>query len=581
MFRSGVTTNSPEGLRWTAISTPAGCEVAQVSVGPTGLVWAVLFNGRAIVRSGVTRENITGLSWLEVKPPGNGIKITQVSVGTDSVWCVTNDNHVWFRRGVKGEAAGISEDAAIGCGWVEMVGNILMVSVTSNDQVFAVGSEDRSLYFRSAVTASDPTGKKWRKIQVPMQISRTSSTMSLISRRSGSSTPGSKHRSICSLYNKEKAVVETSAIIETVGKVASSVPTAQARLKSDIWKNSTDSPPSVGSLNEHRRKVNPTLKESTQASSAPAAEIAEITGKHYETQLKNPRAWSPVRSVGSIVGTEAHPESDSTVFDADSVRDSGVFGEDEDHTGSQYWTECDVMWTCCAAGAAIIDPTNVPNWFTDSLCVDNKEELSHEWRLDIIKKLKARSDSFKSIDIAKYEKAIEMSSWVKSGEAKLQKPGGNFEECLIELEWVSSAAQADSDSGTLTVLTPDGVTTKIQFSLSEITCIQCCSEPGSPRIAIHAPRLQSGCSPIKLQFSGDTEMEDWISHLTSVCCQINEVHGKPANDSIWVTTDLGDVFVFDPSNTKASQLSTENNLYAEKIDVSATETPYYNILSNG
>lgn len=41
--------------------------------------------------------------------------------------CVTNDNHVWFRRGVKGETAGISEDAAIGSGWVEMVGNISMV----------------------------------------------------------------------------------------------------------------------------------------------------------------------------------------------------------------------------------------------------------------------------------------------------------------------------------------------------------------------------------------------------------------------------------------------------------------------
>lgn len=26
-----------------------------------------------------------------------------------------------------------------------------------------------------------------------------------------------------------------------------------------------------------------------------------ITGKHFETTLKNPKAWSPVRSVGSVV----------------------------------------------------------------------------------------------------------------------------------------------------------------------------------------------------------------------------------------------------------------------------------------
>lgn len=60
MYRTGVNTTSPEGLRWTAISTPSGCEVAQISVGTTGLVWAVLYNGRVIVRSGVTRDSMSG-----------------------------------------------------------------------------------------------------------------------------------------------------------------------------------------------------------------------------------------------------------------------------------------------------------------------------------------------------------------------------------------------------------------------------------------------------------------------------------------------------------------------------------------
>lgn len=56
---------------------------------------------------------------------------------------------------------------------------------------------------------------------------------------------------------------------------------------------------------------------------------------------------------------------------------------------------------------------------------------------------------------------------------------------------------------------------QIQFSLSEITCVMCCSEPGSPRLAIHAPRLPQGSSPIKLQFNCDSDMEDWLAHLTS------------------------------------------------------------------
>lgn len=86
MFRTGVTVNSPEGLRWTAINLNAGYEIAQISVGPTGLVWAALYNGRVIVRTGIQRESPTGENWAEITPPANGLKIVQVSVGTNSVW---------------------------------------------------------------------------------------------------------------------------------------------------------------------------------------------------------------------------------------------------------------------------------------------------------------------------------------------------------------------------------------------------------------------------------------------------------------------------------------------------------------
>lgn len=86
MFRTGVTVNSPEGLRWTAINLNAGYEISQISVGPTGLVWAVLYSGKAIVRTGIRREQPTGENWAEVQAPGSGLKIVQVSVGTNSVW---------------------------------------------------------------------------------------------------------------------------------------------------------------------------------------------------------------------------------------------------------------------------------------------------------------------------------------------------------------------------------------------------------------------------------------------------------------------------------------------------------------
>lgn len=64
MFRKGVTETSPEGDSWIHVGTSEKCEVSQISVGPTGLVWAVTWAGYALVRTHVTRENSMGMKLL-------------------------------------------------------------------------------------------------------------------------------------------------------------------------------------------------------------------------------------------------------------------------------------------------------------------------------------------------------------------------------------------------------------------------------------------------------------------------------------------------------------------------------------
>lgn len=78
-----------------------------------------------------------GSKWLEVASPEEGLKLSRVSIGTDSVWAITNDQRVWFRKGVKGNTCegSSSDELARGSGWVEMVGEMAMVSVAANDQV--------------------------------------------------------------------------------------------------------------------------------------------------------------------------------------------------------------------------------------------------------------------------------------------------------------------------------------------------------------------------------------------------------------------------------------------------------------
>lgn len=179
MFRSGVTTKSPEGAKWHCVSIPGGCEVGQISVGPSGLVWAALLDGRALVRVGVRREALMGDVWVETRGPSNSLRTMQVCVGVCALWAVTQDKRVWFRKGIRADGAEISEEMAVGCRWVEMAGNMSSISVTASDQVFAVGADDRAIYFRTGVNSGDLTGKKWRCLHAPLQVSRTSSNASL------------------------------------------------------------------------------------------------------------------------------------------------------------------------------------------------------------------------------------------------------------------------------------------------------------------------------------------------------------------------------------------------------------------
>lgn len=393
-------------------------------MGCTGLVWCSLYNGRALVRTGVTRDNLMGTNWLEVKAPEPGAKITCVSVGRNSVWCITNGGKVWWRKGVKSEQCGENEDAAIGNTWVEIFGNMSFLGLTQNDKVFAIGAEDRAIYFRAGVSSCDPTGKKWKQIQCPMQMSRTSSINSMGSRKSDS--PNTKHKSMGYLLKDES--------FHNYDETSRSAPNQNAKYKPELWKKPYQSPP---------------INEEDCAVSAPEKVI-----EHFETR-RTRKSISPVRSVGSVLACEARPDSD--IFDCDSSRDSGLFAEDDiDHYGST-WTVDNHTWTMIAAGALAIESNLLPNWFSETNSASQTAEYVQPWRLEIVKNLKQRIHNQQLFQ--SYEKAIELSSWVKSGEAKVSKQGKPYEDCLIELEYIDSADT--NGSGTLCVLSSDGIVIKV------------------------------------------------------------------------------------------------------------------------
>ena len=109
----------------------------QISTSPSGLVWAVTWDGRALVRLGVSRLDPAGTGWGEVDAPADGKSpLSHVGVGENAVWALSRDRRVWFRNGIRAAASsgGDNESMARGTKWIEMVGELSMISVGPGDQ---------------------------------------------------------------------------------------------------------------------------------------------------------------------------------------------------------------------------------------------------------------------------------------------------------------------------------------------------------------------------------------------------------------------------------------------------------------
>lgn len=80
-------------------------------------------------------------------------------------------------------------------------------------------------------------------------------------------------------------------------------------------------------------------------------------------------------------------------------------------------------------------------------------------------------------------------------------------------------------------------------------------------------------SYIRFQFASDTQLEEWQAHFATTCGKIHQVVGKPSEESVWAISQLGDVFMWDPTEIESNQLR-EDECYMQKWDLSGKESPY-------
>ncbi|KAL0272686.1 UNVERIFIED_CONTAM: hypothetical protein PYX00_005559 [Menopon gallinae] len=591
MFRTEVSSVCPEGQRWSSIPTPAGCEVSQISVGPTGLVWAVLWNGKALVRTGITRACLTGEAWEEVSQPGDNLLLSQVSVGYNGLWAITRDNRVWFRKGINGDNCGVSAELAKGTGWVEMIGNMSSISVASNDQVWAVGAEDRLLYFRTAVTPDDLTGKTWRLIGAPTQLSRTSSTASLFSSGQSGGTPREKrHRSWTSLNRHSGSHENQPRIDLDLNETCHSAPAGSRNL----WQKSTDGTSLTSYGSSDSGGLACSLQETTLEDLPHPSEIVEERPRDHEKEnvyensshpvlgfsskeiTRPARSWSPQSSSGTVVATEAHSAIGSLVFESDEL--AGIYsehGEREEEDDDLYWADSEAFWATIEAGACLVNLNHLPNWFAEN-GNSVKTDLVKPWRIKILDELKMRPGEVNDLD--KYEQAIDTSSWVKSANEKCLLPNSTFyQDCVLELEWVSGG-KGSLDCGTLTISSLDKMSTLDQISMNDVISVMCSSIPGSPRISIFKSNMSV---PLRIQFKAENDLEDWMTELSSVCCRVRNISSVPAPNSIWMTSALGDIFVCDLEHIGMEQQCDNSKEYAIELPLPTPSVPFETPLFSG
>ncbi|XP_062946912.1 tectonin beta-propeller repeat-containing protein 1 isoform X2 [Cynocephalus volans] len=529
-YREDVSHPNPEGSSWSLVDTPE--EVAQISCGPYDLLWATLWEGQALVREGINRNNPKGSSWSIVEPPTSENGIMHVSVGVGVVWAVTKDRKVWFRRGV-------NSHNPCGTSWVEMVGEMLMVNVGLNDQVWGIGCEDRAMYFRQGVTPSELSGKTWKAIVAGRESdqSHCGSSSSLLSagcffgdevRSSGDSAPS-----------------DTDASLE-VEKPGPALPLPAESLDNPRNpKGSSAAGPGTGRTAEGAMgNACPAQGrgEAAQASGpdkcpGPASTPAELPWTNID--LKEPRK-APSHSAAGF------PET--TGLSSLGLLPLGL----EEHCG----VDDQPLWAWVSGGGCAVEACSVLKWFTvqpglspsvQTLSLSITPAQTAAWRKQIFQQLTERTKR-ELENFRHYEQAVEQSVWVKTGALQWWcdwKPH-KWVDVRVALEQFTGHDGA-RDSILFIYYVVHEEKKYIHVFLNEVTVLVPGLNEAKHSFALYTPERTRQRWPVHLAATTEQDLNDWLALLSLSCCESRKVHGRPSPQAIWSITCKGDIFVSEPS----------------------------------
>ncbi|XP_069761521.1 tectonin beta-propeller repeat-containing protein 1 isoform X3 [Narcine bancroftii] len=532
-YRENINDQNPEGSSWTEIQTVG--EVVQIACGPCDLVCAVLWEGQLIMRKGLNRENPKGNSWQIIEPQNSGNGFVQVSVGVNVLWAVTRDRKMWFRRGVCSENP-------IGTGWICMNIEMMMVNVGLNDQVWGIGSEDRSIYFRQGVTPTEYSGKAWKVIVANRDQDRSSCASSATSLVSAGYFFGDEVRwpfqpstSDVDFSLEMEGIAEgTENILETIERdgcphnkdVASSCPESKCDAVTSVFEN-------ISFNDETSEKSPQPIFESTSAQSWLAGGRQAL-----QDDAKLDDAHSGLSPVNLDLA-ETSSASAAAIY---------PFGIEE-----HYVTDEQSLWAWVSGGGCDIEAHTQLSWFnvqsgqTFSIQSFSSYPQQTVWRKQIVQQLIERSkrevDDFKH-----YEQAVEQSVWIKKGTMQWWRDGKPHKWTDVKVALEQFTGNDGKRDGIFFIYyTYNDEKKYLHLFLNEVTILVPIANEAKHSFAIYTPERTKQRWPIRLATVTEQDMYDWLAVLSLACFDSRGIHGPPSHQAIWSVTCKGDIFVSEPS----------------------------------
>ncbi|XP_061088171.1 tectonin beta-propeller repeat-containing protein 1 [Conger conger] len=538
-FRDGIHHQNPEGWGWEEVQVPG--EVVQISCGPGDLLWAVLWEGQLLVREGIGRDCPQGFSWVVVESPSSEVGAIHVTVGVNVVWAVTKDHKVWFRRG-------INSHNPCGSGWIGMVGEMVMMNVGLNDQVWGISREDRAVYFRQGVTASELSGKAWKAVSVPRDGDRSHSSAST------SSLP-----SAGCFFSGEVRVQSQGSVLSEVDsdteKAGPTSPKPEDAPKPRIPKVTSDS--FISELVSDRESqvgrceggaAVASIQEEEQGGEQEGTAPPALVLSPSQSGNQDPQ-WSNVDLEEAQTHLAVGPPSDTAeTCSLSSVATYNLGLEDP------YGSDEHPLWAWVSGGGCTVDSHTQLNWFNSSGISSSVQAMSLSitpaqtaaWRKQIFEQLSERSkreiENFKH-----YEQAIEQSVWVKKGTMQWWRDWKPHKWVDVRFALEQFSGTDGNKDGILFIYYTFNEEKKyLHAFVNEVTILVPVLNDAKHTFAIYTADRTKQRWPIRLAASTELEMYDWLALLSVSCCDSRGIQGPPSKQAIWSVTCKGDIFVSDP-----------------------------------